>query len=87
MNSIDTKLIEKYKEELQDLQLGYSFNRKNINYMLELVYLSMFVDSEYATDEEIFKYLKANTFNLPLKPLFLIHDVGSSFCFYIVYSL
>ena len=58
MNSIDTKLIEKYKEELQDLQLGYSFNRKNINYMLELVYLSMFVDSEYATDEEIFKYLK-----------------------------
>lgn len=26
--------------------------------MLELVYLSMFVDSEYATDEEIFKYLK-----------------------------
>ena len=51
MNSIDTKLIEKYKEELQDLQLGYSFNRKNINYMLELVYLSMFVDSEYATDE------------------------------------
>ena len=56
MNSIDTKLIEKYKEELQDLQLGYSFNRKNINYMLELVYLSMFVDSEYATDEEIFKY-------------------------------
>ena len=58
MNSIDTKLIEKYKEELQDLQLGYTFNRKNINYMLELVYLSMFVDSEYATDEEIFKYLK-----------------------------
>ena len=58
MNSIDTKLIEKYKEELQDLQLGYSFNRKNINYMLELVYLSMFVDSEYATDKEIFKYLK-----------------------------
>lgn len=58
MNSIDTKLIEKYKEELQDLQLGYSFNRKNINYMLELVFLSLFVDSEYATDEEIYKYLK-----------------------------
>lgn len=56
--TIDTKLFERYTEELQNLQLGYSFNRKNINYMLELVYLSIFVGSEYATDEELLKYLK-----------------------------
>lgn len=58
MNSIEDKLYSKYKEELQNLQLGYSFDSKNIREMLELVYMDLYVDSIYVSDEDLLKYLK-----------------------------
>lgn len=58
MNSIATKLYDKYKEELQNLQLGYPFDSKNVREMLDLIYMDLYLESGYATDVEFLKYLK-----------------------------
>lgn len=58
MNSIENKILNIYKEELQNLEIGYSFNIKIINELIELIFMDIYVNSEYPSDEELLKYLK-----------------------------
>lgn len=58
MNSIENKILSTYKEELQNLEIGYQVNKKTINELIELVCLDLYVHSDYPTDDELLKYLK-----------------------------
>lgn len=58
MNSIENKILSIYKEELQNLEIGYSFNIKTINELIELIFMDIYVNSEYPSDKELLKYLK-----------------------------
>lgn len=58
MNSVEKTLYEEYKEELQNLLIGYNCDTKRIKKMIELIFINVYVNSEYPTDEELLKYLK-----------------------------
>lgn len=58
MNSVEKTLYEEYKEELQNLLIGYNCDTKRIKKMIELIFINVYVDSEYPADEELLKYLK-----------------------------
>lgn len=58
MNSIENLLYSKYIQELSNLELGYSFDTKNIKFLIELVCMNIYVHSEYPQDDELLKYLK-----------------------------
>lgn len=58
MNSIENKILSTYKEELQNLEMGYNVNKQTINELIELIYMDIYVNSEYPSDDELLKYLK-----------------------------
>lgn len=58
MKNIKDILYSSYKEELNNLNLGYEFDTKNINKMLELIQTIFFLESGNPTDVELLKLLK-----------------------------
>lgn len=58
MNSVEKTLYEEYKEELQNLLIGYNCDTKRIKKMIELIFTNVYINSDYAADEELLKYLK-----------------------------
>lgn len=58
MNSVEKTLYEEYKEELQDLLIGYMCDPKRIKKMIELIFIDLYIESDYKSDEEFLKYLK-----------------------------
>lgn len=63
MKNIIDLLYNSYKEELNNLNLGYNFNAKNIDKMFELIQTIYFLELGEPTDEELLKLLKHYEYN------------------------
>lgn len=58
MKKIIDILYSSYKEELNSLNLGYNFDSKNIDKMLDLIQTIYFLELGEPTDEDLLKLLK-----------------------------
>lgn len=58
MNNVENKLYEIYKEELQNIKIGYPLDSKRIREMYELVMLDNYLHTDYPSESEMIKYLQ-----------------------------
>lgn len=63
MEEIKDILYSSYKEELNNLSLGYSFNSKNLNKMLELIQTIFYLELGEPSGEDLIKLLKHYEYN------------------------
>lgn len=63
MKEIKDILYSSYKEELNNLSLGYTYDSKNLNKMLELIQTIFFLELGEPSGEDVLKLLKHYEYN------------------------
>ena len=63
MEKIKNILYSSYKEELNNLSLGYNYNSRNLDKMLELIQTIFFLELGEPSGEDLLKLLKHYEYN------------------------